>query len=201
MHWHTQTQKLTRAKYLLPVRFKVFHWDLLQHQGHPCSWCIFPSGQLRVLGCAPNSSGSWRPAACSTCTWSCRRCCTAPASTEEVKACLCHSDHVPKVLLQKYSPRQQTEPALEGSPSLCPWVGGRALLLVALPHTTDTAQPHRWLCHLSVHIKNHSTRGPTQPSVALTCVITGSTQPFFLNYFQLQDKCRKKSWTAFKMIM
>lgn len=125
-----------------------------------------------------------------------------PASTEEVKACLCHSDHVPKILLQKYSSRQQTEPALEGSPSLCPWVGGRALFLVALPHTTDTAQPHRWLCHLSIHVKNHSTRGPTQPSVALTCVITGSTQPFFLNYFQLpQDKCRKKSWTAFKMIM
>lgn len=125
MHWHTQTQKLTRAKYLLPVRFKVFHWDLLQHQGHPCSWCIFPSGQLRVLGCAPNSSGSWRPAACSTCAWSCRRCCTAQPLQKRSR----HASAIPTMFLKYYykniAPDNKQSLHWKAAPLCAPgWVAG-----------------------------------------------------------------------------
>lgn len=121
-----------------------------------------------------------------------------PAPTEEV----CHPNHVPKILLQKYSPRQQSLQC-KAAPLCAPeWLaqkGGRALFLVALPHTTDTAQPHHWLCYLSVHIKKSQYKGADpafscswcahpdlcnhRQHTALSSMLL--TAPFFLNYFQL----------------
>lgn len=89
---------------------------------------------------------------------------------EEVEACLCHT---PKTLLKTTKPDNKLEPALGKAAPLCApgWPaqkGGRGPFLVAPPRTTDTAQPSRWLCYVSValslsasiHVQHHSTRGP-----------------------------------------